>query len=294
MNAGATENSQDLLFGIYDLDVEIAKLRKAGKDNERIEVKRCAEKVDKSFWESVSAFANTDGGLILLGLDEPAFTPTPGFECRKVQSQVTGGLRDIDQAVAKVTPVPEYRIASVGVDGAEILAVRIEPMAQSGRLSSRMPCFVSAKQIAKGSFKRVLDEDQLLNPYEIYSLSHRFEDDHTDVDVVDFASLKDLSEDRIEAYVRRLSEQGSRLLDDEPTEQEKLARLNIARDGKPTVAGILVFGRYPQQFFPQFFIDVTTHPDVKKGTGEGGQRFLSRRRCDGNLARVSGSLCVRL
>ncbi|MEJ5928542.1 ATP-binding protein [Corynebacterium sp. H128] len=51
----------------------------------------------------------------------------------------------------------------------------------------------------------------------------------------------------------------------------------------PTVAGLLALGRYPQRFFPQLFIDVTTHPSTVKSSGERGLRFVSRRRCDGAI-----------
>ncbi|WP_169872647.1 ATP-binding protein [Corynebacterium cystitidis] len=277
----ANEESHEPLFGLYDLSAELERLRRTGKDNERVEVKRCATKVDKSFWETVSVFANTDGGLILLGLDEPSFTPTEGFDFERVQSQVTGGLRDAGQTEPKVTPVPEHRIASITVDGTEVLALRVEPMSDSPRLRKQMPCFVSAKQIAKGSYKRVLDEDQLLNSYEIYSLSHRFEEDLTDLQPVADATIEDLSSERIEALIRRLTLLGSRVADDTSSTEEILTRLKVINQGKPTLSGVLVFGRYPQQFFPQYFIDVTTHPGQEKGIGDGGQRFLSRRRCDG-------------
>lgn len=282
-NPATNDGTDESLFGIYDLSAELARLRRASKDNEHVEVKSCTTKVDKSFWETVSAFANTDGGLILLGLSEPEFTPIEGFDFERIQDQVIGGLRDSSQAEPKVTPVPEYRVASITVDGTELLALRVEPMAESPRLRKQMPCFVSAKQIAKGSYKRVLDQNQLLNAYEVYSLGHRFEEDLTDLQPVEEATLDDLSEDRIDALVQRLIELGSRVADDASSTKEILSRLKVLTHGKPTLAGVLVFGRYPQQFFPQFFIDVTTHPGREKGTGESDQRFLSRRRCDGSM-----------
>ncbi|MCT1714416.1 ATP-binding protein [Corynebacterium sanguinis] len=277
------DGTNETLFGLYEIEVELAKLRRTGTDNERVEVKRCTTKVGTSFWETVSAFANTEGGLILLGLDEPDFTPTKGFDFEKVQDQVTGGLREAPNAEPKVTPVPEYRIATLTIEETEIIAIRIEPLADSLRLRKQMPCFVSSKQIAKGSYKRVLDQDQLLNQYEIFSLSHRFDEDLTDLQPVAEATLEDLSSDRVENLIERLTDLGSRVGDDASSTKEILIRLKVVANGKPTLSGLLVFGGYPQQFFPQFFIDVTTHPGLEKGTGTGGQRFLTRRRCDGGM-----------
>ena len=51
--------------------------------------------------------------------------------------------------------------------------------------------------------------------------------------------------------------------------------------GLPTLAGALALGRYPQQFFPQLFIDVAVHPSPEKSVSE--TRFVDRAHCDGPL-----------
>lgn len=51
-------------------DVTLARLRTRGADDASVEVKTSAEKLSGSVWESVSAFANTQGGTIVLGLTE--------------------------------------------------------------------------------------------------------------------------------------------------------------------------------------------------------------------------------
>lgn len=55
--------------------VDIKSLLTKG-ENENLEVKAAAKGLPKSLWESYSAFANTDGGIILLGIKET----THGFE----------------------------------------------------------------------------------------------------------------------------------------------------------------------------------------------------------------------
>lgn len=40
------------------------------KEGSNIELKKAKNQVPKSFWETYSAFANTDGGIVIFGIDE--------------------------------------------------------------------------------------------------------------------------------------------------------------------------------------------------------------------------------
>ena len=62
------------------LGLIVERLRRRGTDDASVEVKACTNKLSADVWETVSAFANTAGGLIILGLNEAeGFVPSANF-----------------------------------------------------------------------------------------------------------------------------------------------------------------------------------------------------------------------
>ena len=77
-------------MGVYDFDLEsyIGLARRLGTDTERVEVKAASQGLPKSMAETLSAFSNTSGGVVILGLAERAgFQGVPGFMARDVRRE---------------------------------------------------------------------------------------------------------------------------------------------------------------------------------------------------------------
>lgn len=278
------ETRQRKLFGFFDLKEEVIFMRTSGKDNERVEVKSAQSKVGKAVWTSVSAFANTAGGVILFGLDENNdFQPVAEFSPSATQDSLLSSLSENPNSTPAVNPVPRYSIETTAWDGRPILALHIEAIRDDPRLQTQMPCFVHAQGLKNGSYKRVGDQDQRLNSYEIYSLQNQFRNDESDNAINEDASIGDLDEEAIRNMIARMTKQGSRVAADTTSREEILQRIGVMRGEHPTLAGLLVLGRYPQQFYPQLFIDVVVHPAAQKSASVSGARFLDRRHCDGPL-----------
>ncbi|ALC04512.1 transcriptional regulator [Corynebacterium deserti GIMN1.010] len=263
----------------FELDKHINRLRKAGKDDELVEVKSWSQVPKgggaKSFWESFSAFANTNGGYIVLGLREPDFIPVEGFNPHKSIQMIRAGLNEQDRDALKLDPVPEHQIETFKLEGSEIVVVTVSPLEVNG------PCFYIPAGINNGSFKRVGDEDRKLNHREIYELQNRFTPVSTDKAPVPGSSEADLDEQLLHAFKQRLIESGSRVVSEQGN---WLRKKNIVTDsGTLTVAGLLALGEYPQQFFPRVFIDVAVHPGNEKSPVGTTVRFDDRQICEGNL-----------
>ena len=73
----------------------LERLRRQGNDDGRFEAKSCATDIGSSVWESVSAFANTSGGTLLLGINEKnGFRPVDGFDQNVIASKLMEGMGD--------------------------------------------------------------------------------------------------------------------------------------------------------------------------------------------------------
>jgi ATP-dependent DNA helicase RecG len=120
----------------------LARLRAQGRDDEQVEAKELAAPVDTkklnsadvvSLWESVSAFANSRGGLLFLGLSEKTgFAPVPRFNATAVIDLIHQGLNPTDGTGLKVEPVPDYSVTTEQVDGAAVVVLTISPLSVNG------------------------------------------------------------------------------------------------------------------------------------------------------------------
>jgi ATP-dependent DNA helicase RecG len=246
----------------------VARLRETGVEFEDVEAKRATGGLSRSIAETMSAFANSRGGIIILGLDERA-----GFASVGVSDPVA--LRDELAGVARaqLTPALAPIIDTVPFEGAILVVAEIEALPPVQR-----PCYVTTRGLYNGAFVRVGDGDQRLTPYEIDRLRENSGQPRWDEEPVPQATAKDL--DR--AAVTRLIETASR---NSPrsfsglSEPDALARLGVLvrHEGSlvPSLAGLLSVGAYPQQFFPQLMVSLVVYPHETAGQpGPGGIRFL--------------------
>ncbi|CDI67071.1 Putative DNA binding protein [Bifidobacterium animalis subsp. animalis IM386] len=76
---------------------------------------------------------------------------------------------------------------------------------------------------------------------------------------------------------------GEKALRGTHSETQQLERLNILdKNGHVRLAGLLIAGVYPQQFFPRLYVDVAVHPGISKSQDD-EVRFLDRVQCHGRL-----------
>lgn len=244
-----------------------------------IEIKTAQRGTPQRLHESLSAFANrSGGGVILLGLDENRSFEVVGVgDPQKI-------VADISQLAADAMEPrlnPEFTLAEVA--GKTVLAVEVFEIA-----TEQKPCFYKPAGLQSGSYIRVGNSNRQMSGYEVFSYLSNRGQPAFDEEAVSEATLADIDRDRLDDFIRQLRR--SRM--DAPYLQrpfeDLLRQLRIVREvdgvARPTLAGLLMFGSYPQSFEPQLVITFVQY----YGTDEAektprGERFLDNRKFEGPI-----------
>ena len=253
----------------FDLAKTIARMRAAGTDLQSCEVKSAVGKLPKDLAESISAFSNGSGGTIVLGLsEEEGFKPASGFDPKRTQDALA------EVCANKLAPAIRPSIDIETFEEAPILIAAIPELPPRDK-----PCHVTTKGTYEGSFIRTGDGDRKLSHYEIDRLIEERSQPRHDARIVEGATEEDLDDALVEALVER-----ERFL--HPRVFEKFGKRDILKALRvldedergilrPTLAGLLTLGIYPQKYFPRLTVSFAAYPGTTKATlAETGQRFL--------------------
>jgi ATP-dependent DNA helicase RecG len=141
-----------------------------------------------------------------------------------------------------------------------------------------------------GAFIRVADGDRRLGQYEIHLLLASRGQPREDEEPVPEATPADLDAEIVQALAGRLKRTGHprrRQLGDE--EILRLLKALVRHEDRwvPSLAGLMVLGKHPQQFLPGLGVTFVAYPTSRMGEpGPGGERFLDNRRLEGPIPRI--------
>ena len=211
-------------------------------EEQAIEVKAAARGCPERLYDTFSSFSNQDeGGVIVFGLDEKqGFQKVGVYDAQDLQKK----LMEVGE---EMTPVVRPVLSVFDEDRLVFVTAEIPPVDLTDR-----PCFKTARGRLKGSFVRVGDADKPMTEYEVYSYEAYRRNYRDDIRPVEEITPASLAQAQVEQYLlkRKLDRPNFAAV---PLEQ--LYELTgITRNGKVTLAAVLLFSAYPQAYFPQLSI----------------------------------------
>lgn len=233
------------------------------RENNRIEAKKALGGLPKSIWETYSAFANTYGGIILLGVEERADKslhlvdlPDPDRLIREFWDIVNNPNK------TSVNILSARDVFAQEVDGAHIVVIRV-PRAER----SYKPVYVDGNPLC--TYRRNGEGDYRCTREEYQAMVRDASVRTQDMLVLNEMDLGVFHPESVRSYRQRmrLSRPGHVW---ESLENEefllKLGAVGIGSDGKkhPTSAGLLMFGNEYDivREFNAYFLDYQEQYDA--------------------------------
>jgi ATP-dependent DNA helicase RecG len=244
-----------------------------------VEVKAARGGTPRRLHEALSAFANqTGGGVLLFGLDESSDFSVVGVgDVQRLQEDIT------HLASSEMEPTLRPHFLVDEVDGETLMAAEIDeiPVVQK-------PCFYKPSGLPKGAYLRVGNTNRQMTEYEVFGYLSSRGQPTFDEEVIPHATVEALDTLRLDEYLSRLRQARPSAGFLEGPREGVLVRLRaLAQDGeivRPTLAGLLMFGKYPQEFLPQLMITfVQYYGTTEDEKTPQGARFMDSRRFEGPI-----------
>ena len=207
---------------------EIVELMRKG-ESENVEFK---ENFDKKAIETAVAFANTKGGIILIGVSDKN-------EVKGVQIGKETLKKWANQISQSTEPgiIPE--IGHSGIDDKRVVIIRIKefpikPVSIRGRYLIRM-----------GNSNRIMPK------YEIAQMHFHSTGMSWDKLPARDTMIEDIDFEKVKRYIKKANETGRRKIGDDEKPLQVLEKLELIKEEQPTWAAILLFRKDTKRFLSQ-------------------------------------------
>ncbi len=214
------------------------------KENNRIEAKKSQGGLPESLWETYSAFANTLGGIILLGVIERENKSLQAVGVKNATALVTELWKRLnDMKTTNINILSRKQISVERIDDKEIIVIEVP---KANRLDK--PVYIGDNPLY-GSYRRNGEGDYRCSKEEVESMKRDATIKSLDMKMLLGLDASSFNYNTLKAYRERLFDlrPSSNLNALSDTDfLTRLGALTVGENGdvRPTVAGLLTFGKY--------------------------------------------------
>lgn len=253
----------------------ISKILKTKSETPNIEFKSAKDGFPERIYDTLSSFSNTSGGIIIFGIDEKK-----DYEVCGVKNPELLEKKIVEQA-KEMEPVVRPLITFCNYEGKIVVAAEIAEMDAINK-----PCYYLGKGKSKGSYIRIGEADLPMTEYEIYSydsFKYKTEDELRTNPRIDESIFDQI---QLDGFIAKAVSAKPNLVN---LDKKTLVNLNglSDKDGKPTVCGIMLFGKYPQYLSPNLdIVAVVCATENYAEESNSGERFIVNKRLDGTIPQM--------
>lgn len=251
------------------LDSEVAEivenLRLLGSDGADVEAKRCERQLPPSIRATLSAFANTSGGVVILGLDEAdGFAATGVRDAAKVASDLASWCStEMEPPLRPLIRVHQF-------DGVNLVVAEVPEVEPSSK-----PCYYRGAGVTQGSYVRVNDGDRHLSSYEVQMMLAKRGQPREDEEPVPGTGSADLDPRLVAEFLARLRQTRPYAFADlDDTAALRRAKVLVGQDDAVSLGGLLALARFPQELVPQLMMTFVHYPTEDGADLVTGERFV--------------------
>ena len=213
-----------------------------------LECKRAKAEVPKSVWETYSAFANTMGGLILLGVEEHRDEKDAAkrFELVGVddpQKIVADFWNTINGEKVNANILSDKNVEVVNMDGRRVVCIDV-PMADW----REKPIYLN-DNVYKGTYRRNHEGDYHCTEEQVKAMIRDSNSDGNDGILIEYYGMNDIDQDSLHQYRTEFRIENSahvwNKVDDKTFLRNLGGYIEDRKTGKEglTLAGLMMFGK---------------------------------------------------
>ena len=225
-------------------------------ENHRLEAKKAAGGIPDSLWESYSAFANTEGGVILLGVSEidEKLVVTGVDDAQRKVKLIWDILNNREKISANV--LMEKHVYVQQIDSKEVIVIEVPRADRHDK-----PVYIN-NDLLGGAYRRNAEGDYRCSPQSVKAMLRDQSDLPVDSTIIHELSWKNLDVETIARYRNHFSSlKPSHVWNGLDTLEflNKTGTVKKIEAGVycPTIAGLVLFGTEDiiTQIFPDYFLD---------------------------------------